>query len=87
MTPDQEKKLDGVVTLVGRIDERTEQMQSNHEREVDGIHARITDVRGEARQDVNDLRGEVKRISGLVGAAVSAVIAAAGQAFGLGGGN
>ena len=84
MTPEQEVEL---FTTLGRIDERTEQMQSNHEREIDGIHARITDVRAESVQDVKDLRGEVKRISGLVGAAVSAVIAAAGQAFGLGGGS
>ena len=84
MTSDQEREL---FTTLGRIDERTEQMQSNHNREIDGIHARITDVRAESVQDVKDLRGEVKRISGIIATAISAGIAAAGQALGLGGGS
>lgn len=86
MNPEQERKLDDVVTLVGRIDERTEQMEKRHESEINAAHKRITEVRGEARQDVDDLRGEVKRLSGLISAGISAVIAGGAKLLGIGGG-
>ncbi len=82
MSPEQEQKL---FETLGRIDGRTEQMEKNHDREIDGVHARITDVRAEAAQDVQDLRGEVKRLSGLLSAGVSAVVAGGMKFFGIGG--
>lgn len=87
MNPAQEAKLDKVVEVATRVDERTLEMKETHEREIAAVHHRITEVRGEAAQDVKDLRGEVKRLSGIISTAVSAVIAAAGQALGIGSGS
>lgn len=96
MTPDQERKLDSVGALVGRIDERTAKMDEYHQREIRAAHQRITEVRAEARQDVDDLRGEakqnvdnlrgeVRRISGLISTIISAVVAGGAKLLGLGG--
>ncbi len=62
-------------------------MDEYHQREIQAAHARMTEIRQEAAQDVKDLRGEVKRLSGIISAAISAVVAGIGQAFGLGGGS
>lgn len=78
-----------VKSATARVDERTKGIQANHEREIRATHHRIGEVREELITDVAEarkaaeagdkaVRGEVKRLTGLISAGVSAVVAAVG---------
>ena len=49
MTPQQEKKLDDVLLLCERLDERTERQDDENERRFASAHKRIDEVREEAK--------------------------------------
>lgn len=80
-------RLQQIAETCVRIDERTKNMQANHERELRAAHTRITEVRDEAKDDVaqavkaaragdETVRGEMKRLSGIISTAVSGLVSA-----------
>lgn len=72
---DLDERLRGIEGTCGRIDERTKNMQAHHERELRGAYHRIGEVREECRDDVKDVRGELRKTGGTAGSIAGGMVA------------
>lgn len=71
MTPDQERKLDRVVLLCERLDERTDRMGDEMNRRFEGVHGRIKEVREDAKAEARKVGGG---FGGLLGTGAAIVV-------------
>lgn len=76
-----DEKLERILVTTTRTDERTLQMQKSHTRDVAAVHKRIGEVREESKSDIQDVRGEMKRLTTLISTGISAVVAAVSAFF------